>query len=107
MQVDYFKAFQKLEETITELEVVSGYNMDELLNKFMAGWKLLPPEDPTPLKELDTLTQLAEEECESYYECSDCNHLRFDDDEKKYFCRRTYIEAYPESSACDKFENYD
>ena len=37
-------AFKEVEETLHKLEQVSGMTLDELIEKFAAGWVLSPPE---------------------------------------------------------------
>ena len=39
-----------------------------------------------------------------YFECKDCTQCRYDEEEKVYFCRRSYTEVDPEQSSCDDFE---
>lgn len=39
-----------------------------------------------------------------YFECKDCAQCRYDEEEKVYFCRRSYTEVDPEQSSCDDFE---
>ena len=39
-----------------------------------------------------------------YFECKDCTQCRYDEEEKIYFCRRSYTEVDPEQSSCDDFE---
>lgn len=39
-----------------------------------------------------------------YFECKNCTQCRYDEDEKVYFCRRSYTEVDPEQSSCDDFE---
>ena len=39
-----------------------------------------------------------------YFECKDCIHCRYAEDENVYFCRRSYTVVDPEQYACDDFE---
>lgn len=39
-----------------------------------------------------------------YFECKNCTQCRYDEEEKVYFCRRSYTEVDPEQSSCDDFE---
>lgn len=40
---DMFSYYEELDRLATEIQVITGYTLDELKAKFLEGWKLTPP----------------------------------------------------------------
>lgn len=47
-----FNYVRKLDENITKLEQLTGFSLDELIEKFAAGWTLEPPKNPYTFRDL-------------------------------------------------------
>ena len=50
---DIVKHHRKLEEQISTLYKLSGYTLEDLIAKFMAGYTLCPPDNDYKLEELE------------------------------------------------------
>ncbi len=53
-----YENYRKIEDTVAKLQTISGYDLYELLQKFMAGWKLTPPEGNIANKTISSKEQL-------------------------------------------------
>lgn len=49
---------KQLDELVTEITIVSGYSLEELRNKFLAGWTLTPPKDLINLRDVMKMNKL-------------------------------------------------
>lgn len=44
--------YRHLQETVTKLEYLSGYSLDQLIELFAAGWTLQQPKEPYKFSDL-------------------------------------------------------
>ena len=40
-----FSRYKELDELATDIQILTGRNLEELKAMLMAGWRLMPPED--------------------------------------------------------------
>lgn len=74
-----FSHYEELERSVSEIQLITGYTLDELKAKFLAGWELTPPHaKPTSMVDMNHIT------------CDKCKHLRvFNVDEIYAYCQKT------------------
>lgn len=57
---DLFSYYKKLERLAIEILMITGYTLEELKDKLMAGWELTPPKELFSMSMID-LEKMMEE----------------------------------------------
>lgn len=54
---DMFSYYEELDRLATEIQVITGYTLDELKAKFLEGWELTPPSKALNMIELEKMIE--------------------------------------------------
>lgn len=57
---DMFSYYEELDRLVTEIQVITGYTLDELKAKFLEGWELTPPKKVLDMIDLEKMIEKGE-----------------------------------------------